>query len=794
MPRKKLKWHNETRKVKDLVPYEFNPRSMDDATRAKLRASMEKFNLAEIPAINTDDKIVAGHQRVQTLAVLGRLEEEIDVRVPNRPLTESEFKEYNLISNRLKGSWVDNLLREHFPADLMARGGFSEGEINLIHAEMTQGASDVENEMAEAAREQARKSLSERFIIPPFSIFDTRKGYWQERKRKWIELGIRSEIGRGGNLLNFSDTVLEPDPEKRKAKKMALPTNGEAQISRSGDSLEDETYRAKNKKSDSIHIGAWLQSKGEKTRGGKRATSINTQEWVQANTESGLASNFDGTSIFDPVLTEICYKWFCKPSGIILDPFAGGSVRGIVAGYLGFDYRGYELSGEQVEANRQQSAEILGEENFKDITDPDELTPIEPRGDYFVKRDDYFIMNGIRGGKVRACIALAKGAKGLSAASNRKSPQSAIVAVVAASLGIPCRIHTARGETTNELAMAEGLGAEIIRHKVAYNSNIKKKAREDAEAQGWVEIPFGMISEVAPETNKAQAANVPSDTKRIVVPVGSGMSLAGILRGLDEAGLSHIPILGVAVGADPKKTLSQFYPDWESRVELVTAKIDYHERPEKTRLEGLPLDPIYEAKCIPFLKAGDLLWVVGIRPSEAMTQLPKWVTGDSLKEIRKHPIKEKVDLVFSCPPYFDLEQYSDDPSDLSNMSYDKFKKSYRAIIQLCAERLNEDSFAVFTVGEIRDEKGFYRGFVPETIEAFKAAGMHFYNEIILINTAGSLPIRVARPFEATRKVGKCHQQVLVFFKGDPGKIREKLGPVDVSEIDQPSATDEIKGA
>jgi len=41
-------------------------------------------------------------------------------------------------------------------------------------------------------------SLAERFIIPPFSVFDARQGYWQERKEAWLRLGIQSELGRGG--------------------------------------------------------------------------------------------------------------------------------------------------------------------------------------------------------------------------------------------------------------------------------------------------------------------------------------------------------------------------------------------------------------------------------------------------------------------------------------------------------------------------------------------------------------------------------------------------------------------
>lgn len=118
-----LEWHNEKRMVKDLVPYEFNPRILTEEKKERLKESLEKFNLAEVPAINTDNKILAGHQRVKVLMLLERGEEEIDVRVPNRPLTDKEFREYNVTSNIQAGFWDVDLLEEHFgDIDLEALG------------------------------------------------------------------------------------------------------------------------------------------------------------------------------------------------------------------------------------------------------------------------------------------------------------------------------------------------------------------------------------------------------------------------------------------------------------------------------------------------------------------------------------------------------------------------------------------------------------------------------------------------------------------------------------------------
>jgi len=106
-----LVWHNERRRVNDLLPYEANPRKISDKQLEDLKRSIKKFNLAEIPAINTDGKIAAGHQRVRALQLLGRGEELIDVRVPNRPLTKEEFERYLISSNALGGTWDTEILK-----------------------------------------------------------------------------------------------------------------------------------------------------------------------------------------------------------------------------------------------------------------------------------------------------------------------------------------------------------------------------------------------------------------------------------------------------------------------------------------------------------------------------------------------------------------------------------------------------------------------------------------------------------------------------------------------------------
>ena len=317
------------------------------------------------------------------------------------------------------------------------------------------------------------RALTDRFLVPPFSVFDTKQGYWQERKHDWLNLGIKSEVGRGDNL-TFNLGCFN---------------------------YEDE----KERQQDKSKFGKCLpESIGDKY--GRK---------VQA------------TSIFDPVLCEIVYRWFSLEGWRIIDPFAGGSVRGIVASYLKRNYRGIDLRQEQIDANYT---------NYEEIKDK------------LIDRDG----------------------------------------------------------------------------------------------------------------------------------------------------------------------------------------VEYR---------------------------------------------PDWICGNSVNVGIIDP-EAKYDLIFSCPPYYDLEVYSDDPSDLSNKeTYADFLRVYKLIIQNCVRHLNDNRFAVFVVGDIRDKNGIYRNFVGDTVRAFIEAGMQYYNEGILVNVAGTLPVRINKQFNSGRKFGKMHQNILVFYKGDTSKIKDIFGEV-----------------
>ena len=116
--------------------------------------------------------------------------------------------------------------------------------------------------------------------------------------------------------------------------------------------------------------------------------------------------------------------------------------------------------------------------------------------------------------------------------------------------------------------------------------------------------------------------------------------------------------------------------------------------------------------------------------------------------------------------YYDLERYSGDPRDLSEaQTYAAFLQAYRDIIGRALSRLARNRFACFVVGEIRDPDGFCRNFVGDTIAAFEAHGARLYNHAVMMLPLASLPMRASSAFNASAKLGTCHQHVLVFYNG-----------------------------
>lgn len=603
---------------------------------------------------------------------------------------------------------------------------------------------------ADKSRGAQGPSLVEQFGVPPFTTLDARQGYWVQRKREWLELGIQTDLGRAGGLVLDSDSARDPD-----------------------------FYQQKRQ------VEAYLQRK------------IPTAEFLRdyyENRQDGGGVTTHGTSTFDPVLAELSYRWFSPPGGSVLDPFAGGAVRGVVAAMLGRSYTGIDLGGAQLKANRKQWSMIAKQAPEAkpplEVSVKDGPTPVERRGSIWVKREDLFRFGDANGTKARTIKALTERHKpaGLIASGARESTMVSRAAQAAAHLGVPCRIHCPAGRETAGMAEARRLGAELVQHAPGYLTVLRKRAAQDARKRdGWLELPWALICPEAADASAAEAkrTRLGRGVKRLVVCVGSGMSLAGLLRQIP----ARLPVLGVCVGADPKPQLNQYGPaGWKDRVELVPSGSPYSRPAPVTDYEGLRLDSHYEAKCIPHLRPGDLLWIIGTRDESQPTTdsrpdpiEPRWIEGDSTRLDSLLKPRDQFDLLFSCPPYFDLERYSKDERDLSNMSWEGFLEAYRGIIAAGCARLRDDRFAVWVVSDIRDKGagGYYRGLVAETVRAFEAAGLGLLNQAVLLTPLGSVAIISRRSFLRTRALGRSHQEVLVFCKGSARAAADACGPVEI---------------
>lgn len=566
------------RDPRKLLANPANARKHPPAQIAQIRRSIREHGFASIVFLKDDGVTIGmGHGRCEAAIAEGL------AKVPTailKGLSEAQWRTLVIADNRLPegAEWDFDLLR----AEL--------GELEGLGVDLSLTGFSLE-QLGGGGNAKAG-SLLERFGLAPFSVLNAREGWWQDRKRAWIALGIRSELGRGENLLAMSDTVLEPDPVKRAAlqaagasgvevgggvtfgKMKATPGHpkgdfpGGPQRRRAlaetsslkggltvGTTMHPYDATGAKKNARATRPGALYDTKTPakdpafytKKRKAEAALGreIDLETFRREFYDPPAEASGSGTSVFDPVLAELAYRWFSPPGGVILDPFAGGSVRGIVAGKLGREYVGIDLSLPQVEANRVQAALIL--------------------------------------------------------------------------------------------------------------------------------------------------------------------------------------------------------------------------------------DPLKDAPVT-------------------------WLCEDSAHQLRGHPhdFSEPAgcDFIFSCPPYFDLEVYSEDPRDLSTMQWEAFLDRYELIVDLACRRLRDDRFAAFVVGDVRDPAGAYRGFHFATVEAFRKAGLRFYNHAILVTAAGSLAMRAGRAFETSRKLGKTHQDILVFVKGDPVKAAAAIGRPEFGEIgaglaDEPDGGDTV---
>ena len=248
------------------------------------------------------------------------------------------------------------------------------------------------------------------------------------------------------------------------------------------------------------------------------------------------------------------------------------------------------------------------------------LSVVEYHQGIYLKRNDLNEFGGCFGGKAECVynfISRSK-VKEFVTCGSRDSLQCDIVSDMCEQMGYKCHIFVPLGgETPTTEKILKRKLTELHRIDKGYTVVIKSRAAKYAKQNGLTLIPFGMEHINAIETISNQVENIPKDVKRVVVPVGGGITLCGVLKGLYKFYRRDMYVLGVMVGKEPYKLLKEFRPliqgmsyklvpyvDDVSPLKMYSMRTDYS-------VDDVKLDPIYEGKCYPFLQDGDLLWIVG---------------------------------------------------------------------------------------------------------------------------------------------------------------------------------------
>jgi hypothetical protein len=432
----------------------------------------------------------------------------------------------------------------------------------------------------------------------------------------------------------------------------------------------------------------------------------------RGKSDSGHEVSQTGTSIFDPVLCELAYRWFCPPGGTVLDPFAGGSVRGIVAAMLGYEYVGIDLSERQIQANREQAEAICGNDNIYGDYVKVNISSKWARHKFKCSLD---YIKQVCGG--RCCQGSDK--------------------VLISLLPSEEQQHIDNGKDVQNGLLQPDPKTGQCPYKGEHGL---------CSIHGSEQKPFGCIA--SPFTLNKGNTLIVRDRYTKLKCHGEGQPAYHAFRGS----------LDLLFGADEAQRIVEHLDNGGGDIAA-----------------NMPVQTYNKIKYLDKLKHGVVQQV-------SDKKMPVWHIGDS-RDMDQHCSDVQADFIFSCPPYADLEVYSDDERDLSKLEYADFITAYKDIIAKAASKLRDNRFACFVVGEVRDKRGNYYGFVPDTIQAFRDAGLEYYNEAILVTAVGSLPIRAGRQFQAGRKLGKTHQNILVFVKGNAKQATQAIGDVEFGDTE-----------
>lgn len=280
------------------------------------------------------------------------------------------------------------------------------------------------------------------------------------------------------------------------------------------------------------------------------------------------------------------------------------------------------------------------------ITETTGLTPVEKRGSYFFKREDFYAPFGFspaNGSKLRQCQLLVKknwdtARNGIITGTSVISPQSVIASSVAKSLNVPCTVYF--GGTTPELlakkkypSLCDSLGASLfVVSKMAYTSVLSSKAHDYAVENNVFHIKYGFDlmqnTDVFLDSVANQAKNIPQEVKNIVITVGSAITLLGLLVGIAKYATHVEKVYGVGCAPDRRKKI-QDYADliyFQENIRVPIEKLVYidafnsmkgykYENTMNEEYYGIVFHPRYEAKAFRWLKNNpldnSLFWITG---------------------------------------------------------------------------------------------------------------------------------------------------------------------------------------
>ena len=250
------------------------------------------------------------------------------------------------------------------------------------------------------------------------------------------------------------------------------------------------------------------------------------------------------------------------------------------------------------------------------------LTSVIKRNNHYYKCDDEFVINNACGGKARVAYKvikdnIAKGFKNFVTCGSRDSRQCEVVAKICSYLNVDCHIFMPKGKDTDVINAIKDI-ATIHRASAGYNNVVIANAQAFAQTNNYFYLPFGLEFQETIDINMHQVQNVPNEVKRIVVPCGGGMNMISVIKGLNFYKRYDVEVVGVIVGKKPDSVFKKFvdsniFETNNVKYSFVEYPSDYHNKAKITAIDGIELDEVYEAKCIPFLQDNDLLWIVGKR-------------------------------------------------------------------------------------------------------------------------------------------------------------------------------------